>query len=111
MATKIPTISITMQMRGVRKFSLRNSRMIRPWAQGDQLKPLILDYFSNLFTTKVNMIDPAFLEKITPRVSGAMNELLTTPFTPEEVKKAIFSIGDLKAPGPDGLHAVVYKKF
>jgi ribonuclease HI len=27
------------------------------------------------------------------------------------VRKALFSIGDLKAPGPDGLHAVFYKRF
>ena len=29
--------------------------------------------------------------------------------TEEEVKRAQFSIGDLKAPGPDGLHANFYK--
>jgi hypothetical protein len=36
---------------------------------------------------------------------------LIAPFTTEDVKKAVFSIGDLKAPGPDGLHALFYKKF
>jgi hypothetical protein len=40
-----------------------------------------------------------------------MNEKLLAPFSPEDVKKAVFSIGDFKAPGPDGLHAVFYKKF
>jgi hypothetical protein len=33
------------------------------------------------------------------------------PFTVEDVKKVAFSIGDLKAPGPDGFHAIFYKKF
>ena len=28
----------------------------------------------------------------------------------EEVKRALFSIGDLKAPGTDGLHAIFFKK-
>jgi hypothetical protein len=51
------------------------------------------------------------LEKIHPRVSDGMNEQLLAPFTVEEVKKAVFSIGDFKAPGPDGLHAVFYKQF
>jgi len=40
-----------------------------------------------------------------------MNQLIRAPFTREEVKKALFSIGDLKAPGPDGLHAVFFKRF
>jgi hypothetical protein len=51
------------------------------------------------------------LEKIQPRVTELMNEKLTAPFTADDVKKAAFSIGDYKAPGPDGLHAVFYKKF
>jgi hypothetical protein len=40
-----------------------------------------------------------------------MNEKLLAPFTVEDVKKAVFSIGDFKAPGPDGIHAIFYKKF
>jgi hypothetical protein len=39
-----------------------------------------------------------------------MNEKLLAPFSPEDVKNAAFSIGDLKAPGPDVLHAIFYKK-
>jgi hypothetical protein len=51
------------------------------------------------------------MTKIFPRVTDAMNESLLAPFSVEDVKKAIFSIGDFKAPGPDGLHAVFYKQF
>lgn len=40
-----------------------------------------------------------------------MNQLLMAPYTYEEVKKALFNIGDLKAPGLDGLHALFYKRF
>ena len=39
-----------------------------------------------------------------------MNETLLAPYIAEEVKNALFSIDDLKAPGPDGLHAIFYKK-
>jgi hypothetical protein len=82
------------------------------WSEGtDQLKPLIYHYFANLFMSEVNELDPAMMDKIMPRVTDLMNEKLLAPFTPEDVKKAAFSIGDFKAPGPDGLHAVFYKKF
>jgi hypothetical protein len=40
-----------------------------------------------------------------------MNENLLSSFTSKEVKKAAFSIGDLKALGLDGLHAIFYKRF
>ena len=40
-----------------------------------------------------------------------MNQVLLSPFSREEVKKALFSIGDLKAPGPDGLHVIFFKRF
>jgi hypothetical protein len=82
------------------------------WVEGtDMLKPVILDYFSNLFMSEVDSLDPAMMDKVQLRVSHEMNEKLLAPFTPEDVKKSAFSIGDFKAPGPDGLHAVFYKKF
>jgi hypothetical protein len=40
-----------------------------------------------------------------------MNELLMADFTPEEIKEALNSIGDMKAPGPDGIPSVFYKHF
>jgi hypothetical protein len=82
------------------------------WVEGTTpLKPLVLNYFSNLFTSEVQDVDPMVLEKINPRIDDAMNEKLMSPFSADEVKKAMFSIGDFKAPGPDGLHAVFYKQF
>jgi hypothetical protein len=39
-----------------------------------------------------------------------MNDELCKPFTQEDVKRALFSIGDMKAPGTDGLHALFFKK-
>ncbi|KAJ1283965.1 hypothetical protein BS78_03G168000 [Paspalum vaginatum] len=45
------------------------------------------------------------------RVSRAMNENLLKTFTGEEVEETLRSIGDLKAPGPDGIPLVFYKRF
>jgi hypothetical protein len=40
-----------------------------------------------------------------------MNKSLLKEFTQEEVKGALDSIGDLKAPGNDGMPSIFYKKF
>jgi hypothetical protein len=61
--------------------------------------------------SEVNELDPAMMDKIMPRVMDLMNEKSLAPFSAEDVKKAVFSIGDFKAPGPDGLHAVFIRSF
>jgi hypothetical protein len=82
------------------------------WVEGtNALKPVILHYFTNLFTSEINAVDPEVLNKVTPRVTSLMNDNLLAPFSLDDVKKAAFSIGDLKAHGPDGLHAIFYKRF
>jgi hypothetical protein len=40
-----------------------------------------------------------------------MNETLLKTFTGEEVEAALNGIGDLKAPGPDGVPSIFYKHF
>jgi len=77
----------------------------------DTMKLLVQNYFMNLFCSEVAQVDPAVLGDVASKVTGSMNQDLLAPYTREEVKKALFSIGDLKAPGPDGLHAIFYKRF
>ena len=72
---------------------------------------LVQDFFESLHTSEVQDIDASVLNDVQKKVSVEMNRGLTAPFTPDEVRKVLFSIGDLKAPGPDGLHAVFYKRF
>ncbi|KAJ1295804.1 hypothetical protein BS78_01G250800 [Paspalum vaginatum] len=45
------------------------------------------------------------------RVTLEMNDSLLAPFSGEEVWAALESIGDLKAPGPDGMLSIFYKRF
>ena len=75
------------------------------------LNLIILDYFSHLFNSEISITDPNVLDKIIPKVIEEMNAALMEPFTYIDVMKAVFTIGDLKALGPDGLHALFYKKF
>jgi hypothetical protein len=82
------------------------------WVEGnDNLKPLILEYFQSLFNTDAGIIDDGLLSTVKPVVMVQMNTLLVAPYTKEEVKKALFQIGDMKAPGPDGLQAIFFKRF
>jgi hypothetical protein len=40
-----------------------------------------------------------------------MNNILCAEYTEEEVRNAMFSIGDLKTPGPDGMPSIFFKHF
>lgn len=49
--------------------------------------------------------------KYIPRlVADDINEKLFKPVSDEEIKKAIDSLGELKAPGPDGYNGLFFKK-
>ena len=81
------------------------------WVKDTEMKNHILGYFSNLFTSEVNQPNHEVLSLVKRKVMNDMNRALLAPYTAEEVRKALFDIGDLKAPGPDGLHAIFYKRF
>lgn len=53
----------------------------------------------------MNVTNPTFLEKVKQKVNVQMNNFLLTPFGPDDVNKAIDSIGGLKSLRQDGLHA------
>lgn len=72
---------------------------------------IVQTYFQELFNSEVGDPDPHVLSDVQRSVTQEMNTGLLAPFTYEEVKKALFQIGDFKAPGPDGMHAVFYKRF
>ena len=66
--------------------------------------------FQDLFSTSNPHRIPELIDKVQPRLTTAMNDMLAAEFTREEVKAALDHIGDLKAPGPDSMPAVVFKR-
>ncbi|XP_066395797.1 uncharacterized protein [Miscanthus floridulus] len=51
-----------------------------------------------------------FLQHVKQSVSNDMNNQLLCEFTEEEVRQGLDAIGDLKAPGADGMSSLFYKK-
>ena len=65
--------------------------------------------FQDLFTSSNPQRLNELIDKVQPRVSNAMSAVLEANYTREEVKAALDHIGDLKAPGLDGMPAIVFK--
>jgi gas vesicle protein len=77
----------------------------------EQLKNHIADYFYNLFSSSAGQNIEEILQVVPTKVNSGMNEILCAEYTKEEIKDALDNIGDLKAPGPDGMPSIFYKRF
>ena len=64
-----------------------------------------MNNFSGLFSTVGSGNLERCFAHFEERVTNAMNDELSKPFTSEEVNFALYQMGPLKAPGPDGLSA------
>ncbi|XP_073360719.1 uncharacterized protein [Aegilops tauschii subsp. strangulata] len=82
----------------IKKLKDRNGNWVEDKAD---LPQHICAYFQQLFATEAVDMSDEVIQKVNPCVTQAMNDALCAPYTREEVKRALFSIGDLKAPEPD----------
>jgi ribonuclease HI len=78
---------------------------------GKRLQSYISNHYRKLFSSCAGQNIEEVLQAVESKVSSSMNEALLKPFTGEEVEKALEGIGDLKAPGPDGVPSIFYKSF
>jgi hypothetical protein len=66
------------------------------------MRKLATDFFGDLYKRDTSL-DPAILLNLLDTVvTEEMNESLCRQFSAEEISDALFQIGPLKAPGPDG---------
>lgn len=77
----------------------------------DGMCSLVTDYYRTLFTSQQGTRCDELLQQVPTKVTDAMNMELMKPYSDEEIKNALFSMGDLKAPGLDGMPALFYKNF
>ena len=55
-------------------------------------------------------LEMQLINHFTPIISEIQKRSLCSPFKAEEVKVAMFQIGGLKTPGPDGMIAAFYQE-
>ncbi|WVZ57425.1 hypothetical protein U9M48_007811 [Paspalum notatum var. saurae] len=79
--------------------------------EGRRLKHFITNHYKCLFSSCSGQRVTDVLQAVKRKVTSSMNEFLLKSFTGEEVEEALNGIGDLKAPGPDGIPSIFYKRF
>lgn len=77
----------------------------------EDLENHITNYFSRLFTSQNSTADDIsnISNVVNQGVTQSINDFLDTPFTDEEIKKALFDIQPSKASGPDGFTALFFQ--
>lgn len=78
--------------------------------QKEILHNMSTNFFKGLYTEDKNINPQGLLGLFNEMVSQGMNEALEKDFTEKEISDALFQIGPLKAPGPDGFHARFYQR-
>jgi hypothetical protein len=79
--------------------------------EGSELTEYVSSYFHGLFTSTGGDRIDELIQKVVPRVIEDMNTHLMLEFTRVEINAALDNIGNLKAPRPDGMQSLVYKKY
>ena len=75
-----------------------------------EMEEMATTFFKNLYTRDETICPEPLLDMIQNKVNGNMNDALCKPFTDDEISDALFQIGPLKAPGPDGFPARFFQR-
>ncbi|CAN6234585.1 unnamed protein product [Urochloa humidicola] len=76
----------------------------------NEMQGMAKDYFTDLFL-RDNDVDPQeLIDLLDPRITDDINRDLCKPYSVEEISDAMFQIGPLKAPGPDGFPARFFQR-
>lgn len=68
------------------------------------------EYFESMFAADPNIDPEEVIQLFQAKVTADMNDKLCAPFSDKEISDALFQIGPLKAPGPDGFPARFFQR-
>ena len=69
------------------------------------------EYFQRLYTTTNPNVIREVLDMVDRVVTPAMNQTLLQPYSPDEIKQALFQMHPSKSPGPDGMSPFFFQKY
>lgn len=75
-----------------------------------EIKSLLVDFYKSLYSINQTPEETFSTTSDFPKVSESEKANIIKSVTLEEVKHALFGIGNLKSPGPDGFHVVFFKQ-
>ena len=77
----------------------------------EDITQVAINYFENLFNVGTCTQVDDCLNTVEHKLTPNMQQILSSDFTTDEIKTAVFQMGPTKAHGPDGMNAPFYQKF
>jgi carbamoylphosphate synthase small subunit len=76
-----------------------------------EIANIATEYFQHMFTSSSPSEIAEVVQLVDKVVTPELNADLLLPFSPDEVKMALFQMHPSKAPGPDGMTALFFQKY